>query len=398
VLIGLVHGFGQISNTSGDEYIFVGPWRGGEWLLPHLPSGIQYVTPPPPRGQFFEDMKDFLGPLRRPLGVIRRAMTRPQKADSPPELPFSDGFYESLGPDVLHITYPLKFVRASLPTIVTMHDLQHRHFPEFFGPGVMQWREATYPRMFERSDAVITVSKFCKDDIVRQYGVPPSKIYAIPLAAPIEAYRRLPGEARQALISKYRLPRDFMLYPALTYRHKNHVGLLRALALLRRQGVQTTLVCTGAKRLHWAAIERKIRDLQLQDSVRFLGFVPTSDLAGLYDTAQFVILPSLFEGAGLPLLEAFKAGKPVACSDIAAFREYGGDAPLFFDPGEPDSIAEAIEAIAGDADLRAKLASQAARRGSQFSWRRTAELHQAVYRRVAGQQLSSKQKRLLEAA
>jgi glycosyltransferase involved in cell wall biosynthesis len=396
VLIGLCHGLAETHADHHDECVIVGHWQGSDWIAPYIGRGMRYVTPPPPQGQFGEKVKDLFGPLRRPLGIARRALksavaSRNPGTESVQEPPESDGFYESLGVDMLHITYPLNFVRSSIPTIVTMCDLQHRHLPEFFPPKAMQWRDAIYPRIFDQAEAIITIARFCKDDIVNHYGVIPSKVQVVPLASPFEAYPPTSESSRGAVIRKYGLTREFMLYPALTYPHKNHVRLLEAVALLRNEHLCPLLVCTGTQRHHWPIIEQRIRDLDLADHVRFLGFVSVSELTAIFDLAQFVVLPSLFEGAGLPLLEAFRANKAVACSDITAFREYGGEAPLFFDPIDRFSIADAIRAIATSADLRATLALRGSQRGAEFSWSRTARLHRAVYRKVAGQGLSSEE-------
>jgi glycosyltransferase involved in cell wall biosynthesis len=330
--------------------------------------------------------------------VLKSPILGKQEYLSSFEIPASDGLYEAIGADVLHITYPLNFVRSSVPTVITMHDLQHRHLPELFPLDGMRWRECTYPQMFRLSRAIITVSRFCKEDIVKQYGVPASKIYVIPLAAPIGVYARPSAETKRIVINKYQLPQDFMLYPAMTYEHKNHVRLLQAIALLRAEGIKASLVCTGAQFHHWPVIRQTISELRLERSVQFLGFVDASDLTALYELAQFIVLPSLFEGAGLPLLEAFKASRAVACSDIAAFREYGGDAPLFFDARAPRSIADAIRTMVGNADLRVTLAARGARQGAQYNWCRTAGLHRAVYRKVAGLELSSEENQLLSVA
>jgi glycosyltransferase involved in cell wall biosynthesis len=399
VLIGLCHGFDQFIDDRKDDFIVVGRSQDGEWIQAYVGRNMKYVRSPPPPGQSIDRAKDLLGPLRRPLGIARRAVTRAvlgkDKTKIVPLLPTSNGFYESLMPHILHITYPLNFVRSSIPTILTMHDLQHRHFPEFFSPEVMQWRESVYPEMLSFAKGIIAISKFCKDDIIRQYDIPASKIFVIPLAPPIEAYAPVTEFAKSAVVKKYQLPKEFMLYPALTYEHKNHVRLLEALALLRAEGRRASLVCTGAKRHHWPKIQRRIKDLGIEGDVKFLGFVSASELAAMYELAQFVILPSLFEGAGLPLLEAFKARKPVTCSNIAAFREYGADAPSFFDPLDSQSIAGSIRAMLENADMRANLAERGTRRVAEFTWRRSAWLHSAVYRKIAGLALSSEEEQAL---
>src|SRR5262249_46648705 len=157
-------------------------------------------------------------------------------------------------------------------------------------------------------------------DLMQQYGVPREKIYTIPHAAPTEAYRPIRSEFLSDMRKRLSLPDAFMLCPALTYAHKNHIRLLEAIALRRdRDGLRLNLVCAGAKKLHWPAVEKRLLELGLESQVRFLGFVSTDELQCLFRLCDFVVLPSMFEGVGLPLLEAFREGTGIVCSDIPAF-------------------------------------------------------------------------------
>jgi glycosyltransferase involved in cell wall biosynthesis len=401
VLIGLCHGFSQLDDCA-EEIIFACNYRDSDWLRAYIGGSAKYVRSPRPEGYYTEHAKNILGPSRRYFGIARRAVTRAISRTSPgeelPDLPRSDGFYESLMPQLLHVTYPLNFVRSAIPTILTMYDLQHRHFPKFFSSEALRWRETVYPKMLNSAQGVITISKFCKDDIVKHYGISASKICVIPLAPAIEAYPTVTASAKSAVANRYQLPKRFMLYPALTYEHKNHVRLLESLASLRAEGVQISLVCTGAKRLHWPVIERRIKALGIEDDVRFVGFVSPGELAAIYELAEIVVLPSLFEGVGLPLLEALSAQKPVVCSDIAAFREYGADAPLYFDPFNVCSISESIKVLLGNPGICSEMARRGAEQVAKFSWKRSARLHRTVYRKVAGWPLSSAEEEALKAA
>jgi glycosyltransferase involved in cell wall biosynthesis len=394
-LIGLCHGLGRLGNES-EEYVIVGDWRDPNWLSPYIGRRMLYVTPPTPPGQRLERLKELLGPLRPSLGTLKRAILGQEAVTQKPQLPVSDGFYESLQPNVLHITYPLNFVLARIPTIVTMHDLQHRHFPEFFGSAALAFRESTYPKMFDAAQAIITISQFCKYDIIRHYDIDPNKIFVIPQAPAISAYPTISKQEAQTIVRSYCLPKEFMLYPALTYEHKNHVRLLEAIATLRSCGKEAPLlVCIGRQCHHWPVIKERIAHLKIQNRVRFLGFVQSREVLALYELAKFVVLPSLFEGAGLPLIEAFRASKAVACSDIPAFREYGGSAPLFFDPRDVCSIADAIATINENDALRATVATEGFKRVAQFTWDRAAECHQVVYRKVAGRELTGAEMELV---
>ncbi|MEM2045740.1 MAG: glycosyltransferase family 1 protein [Candidatus Bathyarchaeia archaeon] len=400
-LIGLVHGLGQLTDGP-EEYIIVGHWQGADWLAPYLGPNQRLLSGPQPQQDHFEKAKRLLGPFRKPAGVLWREVQRVVKGPPPPyvpTIPVSDGFYEGLGADVLHITYPLHFVQAAVPTVFTIHDLQHRHYPEFFNRRHLMWRETVYPAAFRHARAIAAVSRYVRKDVIEQYGVDLYKVYAIPSASPTACYQPVSNHTLTNVQRKFRLPSAFMLYPALTYQHKNHVRLLEAIALLRnRDGFAVNLVCTGQLKHFWPSIKKQVRELKLQNQVRFLGFVSATELRALYRLAQFVIFPSLFEGAGLPLLEAFREGTPVACSDIPAFREYGGDAVYFLDPTSVESIAKAIRCMASDTQLRTCLREKGASRIRLFSWERTAKMYRALYRKVAGRPLSDEDQCLLAAA
>jgi glycosyltransferase involved in cell wall biosynthesis len=132
--------------------------------------------------------------------------------------------------------------------------------------------------------------------------------------------------------------------------------------------------------------------------VRFLGFVEPAELRALYHLAQFVIHPSLFEGGGLPILEAFNEGAPVACANTTSLPEYAGDAALYFDSTSVESIADAAKRMTSDAALRADLRERGHARVQSFTWERTARAYRALYRKIAGQELSADDHALLEQA
>lgn len=398
VITGLCDGLEQLGGDT-EKYIVVGHWRGPVWRPKAGDKAITCVTAPPPPKQSAETIKDLFGPLRSPLGKLKRwTLGRPPTRQAL-LLPSSDGFYESLAVDLVHITYPLNFVLTSVPIVMTMHDLQHRHFPEFFSEHVVSWREATYPRMFHLAKAIVTISQFCKEDIAVQYGVDPGKIYVIPLAPQNRENQRITVDEVQVVRRKYGFAGKYILYPALTYQHKNHIRLLEAIAILVERGqIPPVLVCTGARKHHWPVIQRKIAELGLEKFVVFPGFIPNADLVALYHGAKFVILPTLFEGAGLPLIEAFHFSKSVACADIPAFREYGSNAPLYFDPTDPHAIAGAINRMSHDAELRATIAARGEKQVRQFSWVQTASMHRSLYRKLVGAALSEDDRALIKKA
>lgn len=401
LLIGLIRALGRLKDGP-EEYLIIGLRRDYEWLLPHLGENERLVFAPPTQQSWLEPVKRLLGPLRRPAGILQRSIQRCFKGPPPAQVPtvlVSDGFYESLGADVFHILYPLNFVKTDVPTLFTICDLQHRHYPKFFPSGHMAWRETVYPVAFSHAKAISVISEWVKQDVVRQYGVDPKKMSMIHLAPITEFYKPMTEEELGNVRRKFRLPDTFVLYPALTYEHKNHVRLLEAIALLRdRDDLVVHLICVGQKKLFWPAIEERLRALRLANQVRFLGFISQGDLCALYHLAQHLIFPSLFEGAGMPVMEALQGGTPVACSDIPSLREYVEDAALFFDPTHTESIAEALRKMGSDAQLLADLRRRGLARASDFSWARMAKSHRALYRKVAGRALSEEDQHLIGAA
>jgi glycosyltransferase involved in cell wall biosynthesis len=400
-LIGLVHGLGQLVHGP-EEYTVVESAHSAGWLSAYMGTNQRSASHPCSTPAPAERLKQLLGPMRRPAGVLWRRVRRGcglRPTDVEPHLSESNGFWESLQGGLLHITYPLHFARAAVPTVLTLYDLQHRHLAEFFPPAHLQWREIVYPVAFQHSWAIVTISDFVRNDLIRQYGVPEHKIFVIPIASPMEAYEPVDSATSESIARRLRLPPSYILYPALTYEHKNHIRLLEAIALLRdRDGLRLNLVCTGRQKLHWPKIRRRLSELNLAEQVRFVGFVSIAELRAIFARAQYLVFPSLFEGAGIPLLEAFGEGLPVTCSDIPAFREYGGSAPLYFNPTSVEEIAAALKRMNADRELRDELRERGNCRKRLFSWMKSAESYRAVYRLTMGNDLSDRDRALLGAA
>jgi glycosyltransferase involved in cell wall biosynthesis len=314
-----------------------------------------------------------------------------------PRMQISTGFYESLGCDVLH--FPTQaFELAALPTIYNPHDLQHLHWPQFFEAWELAEREVVYRTACQFAQTVVVGSQWIKQDVIAQYGVRPEKVQVIPWASPTAQYPRISTEDLDAARRHYGVPATYALYPAVAWPHKNHLRLFEALALLRdRRGLVVNLVCTGARHeSSWAAVQRRMRELRLDEQVKFLGFLPEADLRAVYRLAQFLVLPSLFEADSCPIHEAWSEGIPVASSNIAPLREQVGDAGIVFDPTDVTAMADAIERIATDGALRCDLVAKGHRRARDFDWKRTATAYRAVYRRAAGRQLNREDRWLLQ--
>jgi glycosyltransferase involved in cell wall biosynthesis len=329
-------------------------------------------------------LKCALGPLLPAAKYIQRLICTPAPRYWP-EVPISDGFYESLGCDVVH-NPTQNFVLYALPTIYNPHDLQHLHYPQFFNHATIAWRETIYPAGCRLAHTVVVGSQWAKDDVVRQYGVSPEKVQVIPEGPATQSYPEPSPEFLVKVKYKYQLEEPFVVYPAVTWPHKNHIRLLEALAYLRDNcGLTVRLVCTGSLyQDFWNQIENCIDQLKLRPQVKFLGFVPGEDLRAIYRLSQCLVEPTLFEACSLPIFEAWLEGVPVACSNATALPEQVKNAALLFEPRDVQSVANAIREIATDSELRRELRSRGYQRLEDFDWERTAKAYRAVYRRAAG--------------
>ncbi len=396
VLTGLVSALGKLEGP--EEYVLICPPAAPAWLQPYIGSN-QIVTQAPGPAATQQDVgegfKKALGPLRPIIRRARHLIAPPSPPRKWPDVPVSNGFYESLGCEVIHFPYQ-EFVVCALASIYNPHDLQHRHFPQFFTAEHIAERETIYTAGCHYSHTVAVGSQWIKDDVIRTYGTHPSRLQVIPWAPPTQAYEEPTTEDFVRLKAKLRQLSPFAFYPAMTWEHKNHIRLLEALAVLRdRDNQRVNLVCTGHQNQFWSCIEQRIRELKLQDQVTFLGVVPTKDLRVLYRLSQFVVIPSLFEAASGPLYEAWLEGVAAACSTVTSLPEQAGDAALLFDPYSVEAIAGAIAQLAAKPGLREELQTRGARRLQDFSWERTAKAYRAVYRRAAHRALNEEDRWLL---
>ncbi|MCI0463888.1 MAG: glycosyltransferase family 4 protein [Gemmataceae bacterium] len=397
--VGLIHALGKLEGPEQYTLAVHSPEL-RDWLAPYCGPNQRMVMKPRrgrsnARGFSVTRMFKFaLAPLLPVARYLQHLMSIPR---SWPEVPVSDGFFESLGCDVLH--FPTQaFTLCALPTIYNPHDLQHLHYPQFFTAHDLTCRETIYPAGCRYAHTVAVGTQWVKDDIIRRYGTDPDKIQVIPWAPPTQFYKDPTPEQTAAVPRKYQLEGPFALYPAVSWPHKNHLRLLEALAHLRdSRGLIVRLVCTGSPyKPFWPRIEARVRELNLQSQVKFLGFVPEEDLRALYRLAQFLVMPTLYEADSCPIHEAWSEGLPVASSNATALPDQVHDAGLLFDPKDVGSIADAVARMATDERLRADLRQRGYRRVKDFDWERTARAYRAVYRRAADVPLTEEDRWLLQ--
>lgn len=284
------------------------------------------------------------------------------------------------GFDLIHCTTPYgTFTRSRFRNVITICDVTPLLFPAAHGRMNVWHHRFVLPAILKRAASIITISESSKRDIVRIYNVPEEKVTVTCLAAD-ERYRpKPPGTAGEAVMQ---IPRPYILNVGTLEPRKNLDGLLRAFAIARKRGLPHTLVIAGARGWGKSRLAGLIRELALDDAVLFTGFVEDRDLPHLYAGAEFFVYPSLYEGFGLPPLEAMACGVPVITSNGSSLPEVTGDAALLVDPRSDGELAGAMVRMAGDAGLRQMLQAKGVERAALFSWERTAEETLAVYRQA----------------
>jgi glycosyltransferase involved in cell wall biosynthesis len=316
----------------------------------------------------------------------------------PPSAAQADRALRARGVEVVHFPYAVHF-ETSLPFLYEPLDLQHRHFPALFSEGEIRWRDTIYRRGCERARLIVTGTRYTKHDIVNEYGIDPARIAVIPIRSAVPATPPTPDRVARVR-QTYGLPERFLLYPAMAFPHKNHLRLFEALAVLRdTHAIVLPLVCTGrVYESHTPVLERAIARLGLNDQVMSLGPVPTDDLIGLFGAAWALVFPSLFEGIGMPVLEALQFGLPVIASNASCLPEVAGEAAIFFDPTSVDAIVGALRQAYEHPELLTHSLEAAPATLARFSWPEAARTYFACYRAAADQTLTAEEQSLYDEA
>ncbi|WP_118952924.1 glycosyltransferase family 4 protein [Taibaiella helva] len=264
-------------------------------------------------------------------------------------------------------------LRSKVPTCITIHDLAYRHYPQFMDK-LHKWHYAHYlPRFAQKARRIVAVSEYTRQDIVKQYGIPEDKIDVVYNGAH-EAYKPLSYDEKEQVKAQYTEGEEFFLFTGALHPRKNVVNLLKAFVQFkRRQRSPIKLVIVG--RMAWQYDEiAKARELMpYKEDVIWTGYLNVEDLARVTASAYALVYPSLFEGFGIPILEAMTCDVPVIVSNTSSMPEVGGDAALLVDPASPEDIAAKMMQIYKDETLRQKMIEAARIRKQQFSWERSAQ-------------------------
>lgn len=261
----------------------------------------------------------------------------------------------------------------SVPTVTIVYDLQFHHYPMFFPAEDAEQRERNFLATLKVSDALVCISEYVRQTVyhfLSEFGRPPFPRDRVEMVH-IQMADRLPRQFDEGVLARLGISTGrYLIFPANTWPHKNHTMLLTAFGLYhaRNPDSDLKLLCCGVSEQHDGAFIRMAAcRMGLADKVLFPGFLDEDELACLFTHALGLIFPSLFEGFGMPLLEAMATGCPVLCSSATSMPEVAGDAALFFDPRRPQEIAAVIERLEGSPELQAELRDRGSKRLAQFA-------------------------------
>ena len=241
---------------------------------------------------------------------------------------------------------------TNIPVIITMHDLQEFHFPENFSSAERIHRTINNHKSMYEANKIIVSFEHIKKDIIKFYNVSENKVSVCPPPFAENWFTTKKEADWQILEKKYSISKKYLLYPAATWPHKNHLRLLEAVKEVHKTIPDLKLICTGNKTDYFKSIEKKIKELGIDNSVKFLGIVPEDDLIGLYKNAELVVIPTLYEAGSGPLYEAMRYEVTVICARTTSLPETIGDERFIFDPNNAEDMAGLISKLLNDVELK----------------------------------------------
>ncbi len=250
---------------------------------------------------------------------------------------------------LLHV--PIQYspiYRTTVPVVTTMHDVQEFHFPEFFSASERLHRAINNLKSVSESDHIIVSFEHIKNDLIKYYSISEEKVSVCPPPFADDWFAAKKETDWKILESKYSISKKYLLYPAATWPHKNHILLIEALAKMKNVVADISLVCTGNKTEYFSLIDKKIVELGLQNSIKFLGIIPEEDLIGLYKNAELVVIPTLYEAGSGPLYEAMRYKVPVICSDTTSLPETINNPKYIFNPKDVEQLSMLITKMLTD--------------------------------------------------
>ncbi len=291
-----------------------------------------------------------------------------------------------LDADVIHHPFSVLNPKGlKIPSVLTFWDLQHEYYPEYFSRYELWLRRRLYKASVDEAARVIVGAEYTKRCLVERYGADPGKIDVIPVGYGSEFRIMDDQDGLDRIRKKYDLTKPFLFYPAATWPHKNHGQLFTALTFMKNLfRFDGELVLSGIAMRSHKDFRARIEKVGLGDTVKVLGYVPFDELPYLYNLARILVFPSLFEGFGIPVVEAMACGCPIACSNVTALPEAVGEAGVLFDPTSPEDIAEKIWSVWNNPEKRRSMRAKGLERVNSFKWENTARKTIDVYEKATG--------------
>jgi glycosyltransferase involved in cell wall biosynthesis len=309
----------------------------------HKRNGIIY--------QFFYSLADFILKRYYLKGKKNTSLKKLSSLLNPDQY-----FFNRLKIDILQVPRQLSPIyNLKYPVLITMHDLQQLYFPEFFSPMERMYKAISYYIAIEESDHVIVSYQHVKDDIVKYFRIAPDKVSLCEVPVDINWYSSEDIPSPEDIRKKYKLPEKFIMTPAATWPHKNHIAVIHALKILKDNNMDLFWVSTGFQHpYYYEIIEPAIRNAGLESKILFTGIVPDKDLIALYHACSLVVIPTLYEAGSGPLFEAMRYQVPVICSDVTSLPETIDNEEFTFDPKNTEKIAALIKKGLTDEEFRSR--------------------------------------------
>jgi glycosyltransferase involved in cell wall biosynthesis len=286
------------------------------------------------------------------------------------------------GADIIHATYIAPY-GAACPVVVSVHDVSFRRFPEYFS-----WRDRALfscllPSSLRRAAGVLTLSSHGRDELRHFFPGLRTPIHVVP-AAPSGSFRPMEASIVEPVLSRHGLRRPFLLAVGTVQPRKNLARLIEAYRDVQQRHPDIRLVIVGPCGFRSSWIQDTIVARGLSSSVKLLGYVPADDLIALYNAAIGLVYPSVYEGFGLPVVEAMACGRPVIAANTSSLPEVAGEAAILVNPFEVSEMRDAMERLVTEPRLAQALGALGLARAAQFSWRRTAAAAVATYQAACG--------------
>lgn len=348
---------------------------GTEWFSWHLIEELKKITKVDDRVLLYTNEK-----LTGELGILLEVNWQEKILKWPPKYLWTQIrlWWELLfkQPDALLIpahTIPLLPISRQTKVIAVVHDVGFRRFPELYKPIQIWYHELTMKRIKQRADIIITISNFSKQEIIDLYQIEADRIKVVYLGYDGSEYFPKSAQRINEVKEKYQIQSPYLLYVGRLEKKKNIGNLVKAYVLARANHEDLKLVLVGAGGNQYEEIKKIIIDQKLQSEIIMPGYVHQADLPALYSGAMAFIFPTLYEGFGLPILDAMACGTPVITSNTLPHTEVGGEAGIYADPKSPEAISDAIIKVAENDEFRSKVVASGFLRTREFSWAKTAE-------------------------